>query len=204
MRVRVFSALPRPRHRRSTPSSEPHPPARPPEPTTGICWRRWMGRRGLRSRAQLVERANPSRSRRRGGTLQHRCRGTPRRSAVENHARRSDVGGLCDVRCFALDHSRPTRVLAEVVRGARPLPTGLSSSAHGPPPISDVGGRMRCLTLCSGPQPPTLGSARRRRPPRAATRRLLQAARGGLPTLTVDRPRRAPERVVRKMRLACS
>ena len=48
------------------------------------------------------------------------------------------------------------------------------------------------------------GTSTCRRPPRAATRRLLRAARGGLPTLTVDRPRRAPERVVRKMRLACS
>ena len=63
---------------------------------------------------------------------------------------------------------------------------------------------LRCWVPCSKPQPSTLGSTRRRRPPQAATRRLLRAARGGLPTLTVDRPRRAPVRVVRKMCLARS
>ena len=63
---------------------------------------------------------------------------------------------------------------------------------------------LRCWVPCSKPQPSTLGSTRRRRPPQAATRRLLRAARGGLPTLTVDRPRRAPVRVVRKMCFAHS
>ena len=38
----------------------------------------------------------------------------------------------------------------------------------------------------------------------SSARSLVRAARGGLPALTVDRPRRAPERVVRKMRLAIS